>query len=186
MQSFSIVEWLTVAAIIGILIWLIARATRKSKAEAQSSVVGPSGIGGWLILLAIGIVLSPIRTLSVFADEMQAYMKIKSEYSIPNIETAEKFEVVLLLGLVVLQAIVAFVFFLKKRYFPIWYLCQWVATLCVSLAVIVVPLVIIGAPWQAGFTPEALGGLIAILVVGGIWVTYVFRSVRVRNTFVRR
>ena len=185
MQSFSIWHWLILAAIIGIPIWLVVWIVRKSKAETPPGAAGPSGIGGWLILVAIGTVLSPIRTLSVFADEMQAYMKLKAAYSIPNIDTAETVEVVLLLALVVLQVIVATMFFLKKRYFPIWYCWLWVTTLCVSLAILILPPVVVGAPWQSGLTPEAMGPLGAILLVGAIWVTYVFRSVRVRNTFVK-
>ncbi len=157
----------------------------KSAADDPPGAAGPSGIGGWLVLLAIGAILSPIRTLIVLQNEVDAYSKLKAAYTIPNIETAETVEIVLILALAVFQAIVAVMLFQKKRYFPFWYLWQWVATLFVSLAVLILPPVIVGASWQAGFTPEALGALIAILLVGAIWVTYVFRSVRVRNTFVR-
>jgi hypothetical protein len=185
MQAASIWQLLVAAAIMAALVWLVRKGTRKSKGDVQPGVMGPSGIGGWLTLVAIGTVLSPIRTLSVLANELDGYTKLKAAYSIPNIETAETVEFVLILALVMFQVLVAIMFFQKKRYFPFWYFWQWVATLCVSLAVIVLPPVIVGAPWQAGFTPEALGPLIAVLLVGAIWVTYVFRSVRVRNTFVK-
>ncbi len=184
MQSFSIWHLLIPAAIVAGLAWLV-RAARKSKVGAAPGVVGPQGIGGWLVLLAIGVVVSPMRTLALLQEEMEAYAKLEATYSVPNIETAKIVEVVLLLAIVVFQAIVAIMFFQKKRYFPIWYFWQWVATFIVSGAILIFPPLIVGLPWQTGFTPEAIGGLIAILVVGAIWVTYVFRSVRVKNTFVK-
>src|SRR4030042_4648624 len=75
-------------------------------------VVGPSGIGGWLILPAIGLILSPFLTISTIATDID-YLDSYSRYA--GLVTGE---LVILCVLLIFQIFVAVNFYRKKKSAP--------------------------------------------------------------------
>ena len=67
--------------------------------------------------------------------------------------------------------------------FKQWFLYQWIAIPVVFALDAVWTSTILGAPMSQVLTREALATPIAGFVLTGIWVAYVYKSVRVRNTF---
>ena len=147
-------------------------------------MAGPVGFGGWLLLLLVGQTLAPLRSLGALAQEIQAYNTIRSAYAVPNMDLAEGVEIILVLALVVFSVVVAIAMYRKRRYFPALFLWQWVLAVAVSVANLVVPASLMGIPLRAMMNAESTASILAVIIVGGLWVLYVFRSVRVQNTFV--
>jgi uncharacterized membrane protein len=184
MGSFSIWHWLILAAIVGVPIWLVVRATRKAKENAPPGTAGPVGIGGWLALLAFGQTIGPLVMLADLVKDVDQFDTLLKSSSLPNLALAEKLEVGLMLCLAAYQVAVAVAMYRKKSYFPTLFLWQWIAVLLVSASDLFAPFWMTGLTMPQDVATQALGNLGAILVGEGIWVLYVFRSVRVRNTFV--
>lgn len=145
------------------------------------------GIGGWLILVAIGQVLGVLRLISDMARYYaEADAKLFQQFPITLYG-----EAALNLALLALLIYVTVLFFRKSRKFPLYYIYQW-------LAVIVVPLV--SALWVvvtlsmatgqsmsevAKFDSKVVGELFAIGIGAIIWISYILKSRRVANTFTR-
>tara|TARA_B110000503_G_C6907468_1_gene313251 strand:- start:209 stop:529 length:321 start_codon:yes stop_codon:yes gene_type:complete len=66
----SFLPLLIVLAIFGVIIWFIVRMRRNEKIVIdENGNAIRSGLGGWLIFVGIGLVVSPLRNLSVmFTD----------------------------------------------------------------------------------------------------------------------
>jgi hypothetical protein len=129
---------------------------------------GPTGIGGWLILPAIGCVLGPLATFGRIGEFKNAIELIGAS---PRVIEALQFCQMLLWISLIGQAITAFLFFTRNQYAPgLWILTAWWGVLSTAIA------------WTRGLAePEAIfvhGILVAI------WTAYFVRSKRVKNTFI--
>jgi len=146
-----------------------------------------AGIGGWLIIVAIGQVLGPLRLLVSLGEYYEKMDKLIVE-SFPITVWGEAALNALFFLFVVYTAVL---FFRHSRKFPTFFVWQW-------LAIIALPF--IDAAWiaisMAGSTgrapdefmnlePKDIGQSIAYTIVGGIWVAYILKSKRVANTFVK-
>ncbi len=60
----------------------------------------PQGFRGWLLLLAFGVCLSPLRTLIEFVGEFGSYGRA---WTVPNGQTVVLFEIGINLALIVLE-----------------------------------------------------------------------------------
>ncbi len=151
---------------------------------------GPRGIGGWLILPAIGLVLLPVRLVKVlladllpaFAPEtIDALTNPSSPAYHPLYVPMVLFEVVVNCALLVFALFVLVRFFQKKRSVPRLMIVLYTVTL-------VIPLVDAGLVAAAGLPGVDWGTQVRetgrSLVVVWIWVPYFLTSKRVRNTFV--
>jgi hypothetical protein len=156
--------------------------------ESRNS--GPSGLGGWLILVAIALLVTPLKLgfllgttfLPLLTDgTLQALTTPGSEHYHPFWLPLIAFEVaansIMLLGSIGLAAL----FFMKSRRFPKLY----IAFLVVNLAILVID--------------EILGSRIPLLASSDdltsmkelsravfsccLWVPYMMVSKRVKNTF---
>ena len=185
MGSFSIWHGLIVLVLLAFAVGIVIAAWKTSQRPSPLGIKGPVGFGGWLLLLAVGQTLAPLRSLDGLRQEIDAYSSIRSTYAVPNINLAEGTEVVLVLAMVVFSIVVAVLMYRKKTYFPTLFLWQWIFALVVSVGNLVVPALLMGIPLNEMMNTQAVGSILAVAIVGGLWVLYVFRSVRVRNTFVR-
>jgi len=111
---------------------------------------------------------------------------IRGTYAVPNADLAEGVEVILVLALVVFSIIAAVAMYRKRRSFPVLFLWQWVFAVVISVANLVVPALLMGIPLWAMMNAESTASILVVVIVGGLWVLYVFRSVRVQNTLVTR
>lgn len=178
MSSFSIWHWAIVLLIIGVPVFFVARSAAKPSQNPSTLL----GIGGWLMLLAILQALSPLRTLADLANSAEGYRQLMTQ---PNGAVAAYGEIALNLAFLALQATVL-VSMLRRDYrFPRLFLYQWLAIPLLSILDTLWISSIMGVPASQVLVGQALAGLLASFVVTGLWVAYVYRSVRVRNTFTR-
>jgi hypothetical protein len=141
----------------------------------------PLGFSGWLLLLAIGVCLSPIRTLVEFAQEFDDYGKV---WRVPNGQIIVLTEVAINLTLLALEVVTMVAMLNRYRVFPKLFTWMWLAAFFLPLVDLMV---------TASLFPQVAGNLFgadffkAMLsaIVRGLWVWYVLASVRVKNTFTK-
>ncbi|TPN48795.1 MULTISPECIES: DUF2569 family protein [unclassified Mesorhizobium] len=176
MGAFSVWHWAIVLLLIGVPVFFAARSAAKPSQNPEALV----GFGGWLMLLAIGQALSPLRTLADFANSADGYQQLMA---LSNGPLAVYGEVALNLAFLALQLVVLVSMLRKSRRFPQLFLLQWLAIPVVFVLDTIWISSILGVPVNQVLAGDALAASIASFVAAGIWVAYVYRSVRVRNTF---
>jgi hypothetical protein len=160
-------------------------------AEGTQDAPTPSGLAGWLILVCLGLLLSPLRMIVLL---VQVYAPIFQDGSWEAVTTpgADAYHAlwapILITELVGNTAFVAagfvllVLFFNKSRRFPRLFIAYQVANL----------LFILGDAWLGSlvltrepmFDPDTLREFIRSLIGGLIWIPYMLVSRRVKNTFV--
>jgi hypothetical protein len=178
MGAFSIWHWAIVLLLIGVPVFFAVRSATKPSQDPAALV----GIGGWLMLLAIGQTLSPLRTLADFANSADGYQKLMI---LPNGTMAVYGEVALNLAFLALQLVVLVSMLRRSHRFPQLFLLQWFAIPVVFILDTIWVASILGVSVKQVLAGDALVAPIASFVGTGIWVAYVYKSVRVRNTFTR-
>ncbi|WP_363222190.1 DUF2569 family protein [Mesorhizobium sp.] len=73
----------------------------------------------------------------------------------------------------------------RSRRFPQLFLLQWLAIPVVFILDTIWVASVLGVPVSLVLAGDALVAPIVSFVVTGLWVAYVYKSVRVRNTFTR-
>jgi Na+/phosphate symporter len=178
MGTFSIWHWAIVLLLIGVPVFFAVRSAAKPSQNPEALV----GFGGWLMLLAIGQALSPLRTLAELGNSVEGYQQLMT---VTNGALAVYGEIALLLAFLVFQVVVLVSMLRRSRRFPQLFLCQWFAIPVVFILDTVWISTILGVPVNQVLAGDALVTPIASFVVTGVWVAYVHKSIRVRNTFDR-
>jgi hypothetical protein len=149
------------------------------------------GIGGWLILVAIGVVISPLRLL---AELSKTYLPIFIDgtweaLASPESEVYNSTLLTLMIGeiffnsLIVLASIyLIYLFFAKKSFFPKLY----ILIIVVSLIITILDNVIVSSifPEIQAFDDETIIILVRTTIIGIIWIPYMLISKRVKATFI--
>ncbi|UVK36819.1 DUF2569 domain-containing protein [Mesorhizobium sp. AR10] len=175
-MHFSVWHWAILLLLIGVPVFFAVRSAIKPSQNPADLV----GFGGWLMLLAIGQALSPLRTLATLGTSSEGYQQLMT---LPNGTLAVYGEVALLLVFLVLQVVV-FVAMLRRSYrFKQLFVVQWFAIPVVFLLDTFWISAVLGVPVNQVLAGDALMAPIVSFVLTGIWVAYVYRSARVRNTF---
>lgn len=158
-----------------------------------NGIQGPAGLGGWLVLVAIGRILGPIILLSAIYQVFSVYFQsgLLAQLSDPDSNMYSVlwkpmvfFELIgniLLLGLSVLLIVL---FFMKKKQFPIVYIGMMVLNVLIML----IDLIFIYQIQKAlalDLNITATSQLIAAIATSGVWIPYMLVSKRVKNTFIR-
>lgn len=177
MGSFSIWHWLIIAALVGLVAWLVLR----SKGTAPINREQPKGIGGWLRLLAFGQVLAVLRTIATFGQNMEGYGQIRD---IPNGQAVIYSETGLNMLLLLVTVATAYALFAKKSYFCRLYLRQWLTCPVVFAIDYLVVSALLSVPVSLLIDTTRVVITFALFLAGAIWVWYIQVSVRVRNTMV--
>ena len=150
------------------------------------------GLNGWLIMVGLGIVISPLKIISFYLID---YLKIFSDgtwfaLTTPGAESYHHLWAPLILGemavnggLVLGWGCIAFLFFSKKKIFPKCYIGILLFTLVFILADALVVKVI--RPDRPFFDVETMQTFAHALLAVLIWVPYMLISVRVKATFVK-
>ncbi|WP_263486389.1 DUF2569 family protein [Mesorhizobium sp. B261B1A] len=176
MRTFSIWHWAIVLLIIGVPVFLAVRSAVKPS-QGPAALIG---FGGWLMLLAIGQVLSPLRTLADLANSAEGYRQLMS---LPNGLVAVYSEVALNLAFLALQLVVLISMLRRSRRFPQLFLVQWIAIPVVFLLDTILISSTLGVPVSQILAGDALATPVLSFILTGAWVAYVYKSVRVKNTF---
>ena len=134
------------------------------------------------MLLAIGQALSPLRTLAELGNSVEGYQQLMT---LPNGTLAVYGEIALNLAFLALQLVVLVSMLRRGRRFPQLFLYQWFALPVLFVLDTLLISTVLGAPVNQVLAGDALVAPIVSFVLTGIWVAYVYKSVRVRNTFDR-
>jgi hypothetical protein len=151
------------------------------------------GLGGWLILVGIGVLIAPIRLIATFVP---IYTPIFEDgtweaLTVVGSETYNPMWGPLLIGEMTYNSIMAaasiyliYLFFSKHYLFPKAY----IAILLVSLVFIPLDawLVTKILPNESMFDPETSKEFMRTLIGSIIWVPYMLISKRVKATFVEK
>lgn len=149
------------------------------------------GLGGWLILVAIGIVIAPFYILFQLVP---MYRQIFSEgvWEIATTPGSDAYhplwqpiligEITINVFLVLAWVYIAFLFFSKKRSLPTWYIGIMLFTLIfIAADAFAVQLVL---PNEPIFDPGTTREFARSAIGAAIWVPYMLVSKRVKATFV--
>lgn len=175
-MGFSVWHWAILLLLIGVPVFFAVRSAIKPSQNPADLV----GIGGWLMLLAIHQALSPLRSLAELGSSSDGYRQLMT---LPNGTLAAYGEVALLLAFAVFQVVV-FVAMLRRSYrFKQLFLYQWFAIPVVFVLNTAWISAVLGIPVSQVLTGNTLMVPVVSFALTGIWVAYVYKSVRVRNTF---
>jgi len=152
----------------------------------------PLKIGGWLILVAIGIVLSPMRSLmlmsttypDIFIDgTWEALTVVGSPAYSPMWAPLILGEMLINVVFFCLGLYLAYLFFTKKVTLPRWYFGLAISSsLFILIDAYVISIVI---PDTAMFDPETRKEFFRSLISLFIWSPYLFFSQRAKDTFIQ-
>lgn len=150
------------------------------------------GIGGWLVLVALGVVFSPIRiVLELFSIYSGLFSDGTWEFlTTPSTELYHPLWAPIILGelfingaLVLAWIVAIFLFFSKKRIFPKWYIGILLFTLVfIILDAFAIKVVL---PSEPAFDDETAKELVRSIIASLIWIPYMLFSKRVRATFIK-
>ena len=149
----------------------------------------PVGLGGWLILAGFGITISPIRILIGVSKGLPSYSASTwaalttpgmSRYH-PLWAPVLMFELFGNIALVVFTGLTAWLFYTKKRQFPQTFV--WVGGGSIVFSVVDMLLMSFLPVTDPGASEWS--SLVGRSVAAAIWIAYMLRSQRVRNTFVK-
>jgi len=153
--------------------------------------IEPAGIGGWLILPAVGLAISPIlQGIRFFRDIMPALEP--NVWRILSDPTSENhhpmwvptilFEAASTILLFIFTLWLGYLFFFRKsprvpQLFIFW--------LAINLIIQTIDLILTNSiPLAAGQSDQqVVGGLVPSIGSAAIWIPYFIKSVRVKNTF---
>jgi multisubunit Na+/H+ antiporter MnhC subunit len=150
------------------------------------------GLGGWLILVGIGLFATPIRLALLLATTYPPIFQsgtwdkltsIGSDVYHPLWAPVLITEIVVNIALILTFVYLIYLFFAKHRWFPRLY---------IGVAVFS-PIFILLDAWAGSVVvpddevldPRTLKELVRALIAGAIWVPYMLVSQRVKATFVR-
>jgi hypothetical protein len=145
----------------------------------QSSKIGPTGFGGWLLVLAIGQTGAPFTRLSSLFEDLASGETLRK---IPNGQLVNNIDTLLDACFLILLIAVTDAMYAKKRLFRPLFLCQWLAGIILFVVQVAMYTKVLHLPPERFLV--AFFRSFVVQVVVGLWVWYVFRSKRVAGTFV--
>jgi len=144
-------------------------------AASPTATEGPKGIGGWLVLPVIGTVVSPFLMTFWTWQSVAALSAPIGTSLLVFVAIEALFNLALLIGWIVANVLL----FKHKRAYPKFL----VALLVVTLLGTVID-IFVGKLFDLAIEAEDIRGLVRSVIGLAIWGPYMFKSKRVRNTFV--
>lgn len=160
-------------------------------AVANTSGVGPSGIGGWLVLPALGLVVTPLMILYQLytnflplanADSWSAMIDRQSPIYHPLLVPLIIWEIGMNVVLLAVTIYAAILFFRRSKRAPVWVI-MW---LILSLGIMLIDAAVgsqIPVIAKEGFR-DSLRDLGRSITGAAVWIPYFLLSKRVKSTFV--
>ena len=158
---------------------------------SDATALPPKGIGGWLILVVIGLLISPIRAAHFL---ITTHWPIFRDGAWPVLTTPGTeayhalwapllaFEIVGNLGSIALAFATLWLLMRRSRRTPVWAICWllWTTAFVVVdfFAADLIPAV------AAQSDPDSIKELVRSVVSAAIWIPYFLVSERVKATFV--
>ncbi len=182
------VNWLAVLLAFVAAAFFARMGIRHYKRSLPSSypVQEPWDIGSWLILLAIGVAISPFRVLvTVFDHEVfqgNVWMNIPSTFSGRNISLIQAFLLLELIANIFLLAVTIFnvvLFFRKRDIFPKVYTFMLIFNVVWAFVDFGIADILTGSN---NFSDQSTT-LFSVIVPAAIWIPVMRLSKRVKHTF---
>ena len=183
---------LPILLVLGMVIWVVIRSRKNEKIVIdENGNEVRSGLGGWLILVGIGVVFTPVRMLAELGKN-HLPMFSDGSYEIltsPGTEFYHPFWSTYLWGGIAFNILffsaslfLIFLFFSKRKLFPKFYI--WLVVGSLAFTIIDAMLIKFVMLPELIFDAETLQQIGGIIVVVLIWVPYMLISKRVKVTFV--
>jgi hypothetical protein len=153
------------------------------KSQDTPANAEPAGIGGWLGLLAFGLV----------AGTLKSVVKAGQLWSSADMSTAfRKFPafangaLMLDLGYLLLFILAIGLFFNKSRKFPPLFIFALITSIVIPLLVVVWAILTLPSSFEIAqlFGHEEIAQIVVGLIGAALWIPYILKSKRVANTFV--
>lgn len=180
-----------IALCIGSALFVLARRLYRydPPPPAFTPVAGLTGIGGWLILVAIQVAVQPLRLLAESGSMVNAYSIQSWTLLTQPGGTAYNalwapillFELAANLTMIAGALLAAILFFKRRTSAPLFV----VATLWLSPALAILDAVLIGSVLAEGPKSEEISRIVGALIAAGLWTAYFIESKRVKSTFRR-
>ncbi len=136
----------------------------------------PKGIGGWLIIPAIGLVLGPIKTAVISLQDINTIQSFAPELLS---DVRLWVGIVINVAMIIAAIVVAILFFSKRRVAVMAIISLMIASIVASIIQLLMGVAIFGEVSSGGINP-----LLHACVFATIWIPYFVKSKRVKNTFV--
>lgn len=164
---------------------------RKKSTYERYDDIRLKGLGGWLILVGIGLVLTPIIYLvQIWIYQLQPLIDYGQFFVLfPALKTMLICELLVNLALFVFSLHVLALFFKMHHLFPQRFIIFYIAGIVVILLdfwavdAFLSP-VFFHAAFDGGIAREFLRELLPPFISGAIWIPYMLMSRRVKMTFV--
>lgn len=170
--------------------------TERSLKEYEKDLnIGPSGIGGWLILILIALIIQPLLLVStiirinlpIFSDQVawDILTSPTSEGYIPLFSFLAYYELIGNIIMFIASIALLFLFFQKKKAFPtvyFWFLIFNAVFIIIDEAV--ADQIFSNAKFMDLDEEIKYKETAKALIGCAIWLPYLKRSKRVKNTFV--
>lgn len=182
MGSFSIWHWLIVLLFAG-AIYAIYRSAKRAPANTES--VGPSGVGGWLLLLVTGLMfLGPLMGAGRINSDI---MSAESQY--PNLTAAATWGTYKAATWWTFLVVSCLSFYTgiglaRGRDISVVYRAKIMLWIIGPVANVILGLfipVFVFGKIESG--PEFIGGLTGSAIAAAIWTAYLTKSKRVKATY---
>lgn len=176
--------------LLGFWIWLALRFFRYDPEPRHEADTRWVGLGGWLVLLAFGLLVRPLiygKTLFTLADAMALdNWSALTTFGNANYSAlwapAMIFEMAADLGLLVFSILLVVLFFKRRSSFP----RLAIVVLVAGLAAQIMDVGLSGLLPTLSITPKDMALIVRTAVAVAIWWAYLVQSRRVKATFVRR
>jgi hypothetical protein len=165
--------------------------TAKLESETKNYDEGLKGLGGWLVLIGIGIVLAPLKLSyfvytvyrDIFANGAWSILTdIGSDFYTPYFGTLVIIEILINIMILIVSLFLAYKFFTKKKSFPKWFIGISIFSLVFLVADTFAVSVVF--PDEEAFDPATMKELALSFARAGIWIPYMLVSKRVKATFI--
>ncbi len=153
---------------------------------------GPKGLGGWLVLPAIGMIIAPLITLNTIGSDFFTIFTSGSWEALttPGTEAYHWlwkptliYEIVGNVGLIIFDLVLLVLFFTKSHRFPTLYIALLISNVLFVMSDLFLAMQIPVVAGNSDF--GSLRELIRAAVGATIWIPYMLVSKRVKNTFVK-
>lgn len=158
-----------------------------------NDTTGPKGLGGWLILPALGLFLTPFLIgtrlfsdfLPLFTDgTWTALTNPGSEYYLPGWGALLLFEIMGNVFVILLDLVLVGLFFMESPRFPILFICFLAFNALFTVVDLAWARAIIPLDAQMGL--DGLREVTRAVGAAVVWIPYIVKSRRVKNTFAHK
>ncbi|MDP2638160.1 MAG: DUF2569 domain-containing protein [Candidatus Levybacteria bacterium] len=160
----------------------------KNKEVLQNDKKVKAGLGGWLALVGLGLIVTILRQ----GYEAFDYLSLLSgSYEIPGYSTILRFEFVFTIVFTIFGIYLLYLYFKKNRNFPKYYIIVQIVSVAyvlldyLSVASLTVPTQELQKAINDVLSQSS--GTIGQAIIGSIiWVTYMKKSKQVKATFINK